>query len=386
MATSGTKGGSLSEVLKKQKKKAAEEGLDALVAVAPESVIYTCGFVIPSLRIQGLHRRLAMTVVTQEEAQNALVVVDMETSTAKRQSQWFSDIRTYREFEQEAAEVLVTTLKDFGLSRGRIGIELDYLPAMDFATLCQGLPGAEFVNANKMFLELRSVKTTEEIDRLRRAGRAADKAHKQVQNLAKAGMTEMEVANIISETMFREGIEDISVMIVASGERSVLPNVGPSTRILQAGDIVRIDLLGHIGAYFSDVARTYVVGDPKPEQSAMWTKLSNTLDALKAEIRPGVTTKRIYEVFAKCYEKVGLPASAFVGHGLGLSVHEHPWISKYDRFERPLEEGMVLCVEPFYISGGPDGYQLEDELIVTRDGFELITDQVDTKKLLQIAA
>src|SRR6266403_3187155 len=98
MASGATKGG-LSEILKRQKKRATEEGLDALVAVAPESVIYTCGFVIPSLRIQGLHRRLAMTVVTPEENQNALVVVDMETSTAKRQSQWFSDIRTYREFE-----------------------------------------------------------------------------------------------------------------------------------------------------------------------------------------------------------------------------------------------------------------------------------------------
>jgi Xaa-Pro dipeptidase len=386
MTAKGAVAGIASEILRKQRKKATEEGLDALVAVAPESVIYTCGFVIPSLRIQGLHRRLAMTVVTPDENQHALVVVDMETSTAKKQSQWFTDIRTYREFEEEAAEVLVATLSAFGLSRGRIGIELDYLPAMDFGVISRALPGVEFVNANKIFLELRSVKTPEEIDRLRRAGRAADKAHNQVQKRARAGMTEMEVANIISETMFKEGIEDISVLIVASGERSVLPNVGPSSRVLQAGDIVRIDLLGHVGAYFSDVARTYIVGDPKPEQSTMWTKLSNTLDALKAEIRPGVTTKRIYEVFAKCYQDVGLPASAFVGHGLGLSVHEHPWISKYDRFERPLEEGMVLCVEPFYISGGPDGYQLEDELIVTRDGFELITDQVNTKQLLRIAA
>lgn len=118
----------------------------------------------------------------------------------------------------------------------------------------------------------------------------------------------------------------------------------------------------------------------------MWSKLTTTLDALKAQIRPGVTTGRIYEEFARCFEEADLPASAFVGHGLGLSVHEHPWISKYDRFGRRLEEGMVLCVEPFYISGGPDGYQLEDELIVTRDGFELITDQVNTERLLQIAA
>jgi len=386
MATTSVTKGNASEILQKQKKVMVAEGLDALVAVAPESVIYTCGFVIPSLRIQGLHRRLAMTVVTPEQTnRDALVVVDMETSTAKRGSKWFTDIRTYKEFEQEAAEVMADTLKEFGLSKGRIGIELDYLPAMDFEVLRKALPSAEFVNANKIFLELRSVKTPEEIDRLRKAGRAADKAHLQVTKQAKAGMTEMQVANLITETMFKEGIEDISVLIVASGERSVLPNVGPSPRVLTAGDIVRIDLLGHVGAYFSDVARTYIVGEPTAEQADIWDKLVKTLDALKAEIRPGVTTKRIYEVFSNCFQRFNLPATAFVGHGLGLSVHEHPWMSKFDRFERTIEEGMVLCVEPYYIAG-KDGFQLEDEIIVTHDGFELITNQVDTRKLLRIAA
>jgi Xaa-Pro dipeptidase len=371
-----------SEILEKQKRALAQEKLDALVAVAPESVIYTCGFVIPSLRIQGLHRRLAMTVVTPDK--EALIVVDMETSTAKRRSRWFSDIRTYREFEQEASELLIEALQEFGLAKGCIGIELDYLPAMDFAVIRQAVPNANFINADKTFLELRSVKTHEEIERLRRAGRAADKAHQQVQKRARAGMTEMELANIITETLYREGIEDITVLVVASGERSALPNVGPSDRVLKPGDLIRIDLLGNIGAYCSDVARTYVVGDPTPEQTAMWQKLVDTLNALKAKIRPGVTTRQIYQTFAEKYRSVGLSPTTFVGHGLGLSVHEHPWICKYDRFERPLEEGMVLCVEPYYI-GENEGYQLEDEIIVTRDGFELITNQVDTSRLLQIA-
>lgn len=372
-----------SKILQKQKQGLATNNLDALVAVAPESVIYTCGFVIPSLRIQGLHRRLAMTVVTPDK--DLLVVVDMETSTAKKHSRWISDIRTYREFEQEASGLLVDALRELGLAKGRIGIELDYIPAMDFDVIRKDLPEAKFTDASHIFLELRSVKTPEEIDRLRRAGRAADKAHSEVQRRAKAGMTELEVANVISETLYREGIEDITVLIVASGERSVLPNVSPSNRVLRAGDIIRIDVLGNIGAYFSDVARTYVVGEPSREQTEMWKKLSDTLDALKAEIRPGVTTKRIYQVFAEKYKGFGLKAGAFVGHGLGLSVHEHPWISQYDRFERPLEEGMVLCVEPFYL-GGTEGYQLEDEIIVTGKGFELITDQVDTRRLLQISA
>lgn len=373
------------DILGKQKRVMVEEGIDALVAVAPESVIYTCGFVIPSLRIQGLHRRLAMTVVTPTDNKQALIVVDMETSTAKKHTKWFSDIRTYREFEQEATEVLVETLREYGLSNSRIGIELDYLPAMDFEVIRQALPKATFLNANRIFLELRSVKTPEEIEKLRKAGRAADKAHQQVQERAKAGMTEMEVANIITDTLYREGIEDISILVVASGHRSPLPNVGPTNRRLEPRDLMRIDILGHVGAYFSDVARTYVVGEPGEEQAATWKKLVDTLNAIKAEIRPGVTTSQIYRVFSDKFTKFGLPLSAFVGHGLGLSVHEHPWIAKFERFERKLEEGMVLCVEPYLLTG-PDGYQLEDEIIVTAKGFELITDQADTSRLLQIAA
>jgi Xaa-Pro aminopeptidase len=372
-----------SAILEKQRKSLSADKLDALVAVAPESVMYTCGFVIPSLRIQGLHRRLAMTVVTPDK--HALIVVDMETSTAKRGSKWFSDIRTYREFEEEASGLFIAAANEFGLANGRIGIELDYLPAMDFAVIQNGLPKANFVNADQIFLELRSVKTQEEIDRLRRAGRAADQAHYQVQKRARAGMTEMEVASIITDTLYKGGIEDITVLVVASGDRSALPNVGPTERVLKPGDLMRIDLLGNIGAYCSDVARTYVVGDPTAAQAAMWKKLVDTLNALKAKIRAGVTTKEIYQTFAEKYTSLGLKPTTFVGHGLGLSVHEHPWIAKYDRFERPLEEDMVLCIEPYYV-GETEGYQLEDEILVKKDGFELITDQVDTSRLLQISA
>jgi Xaa-Pro aminopeptidase len=372
------------EILAKQKQAMVEHGLDALVAVSPENVIYSCGFVIPSLRIQGLRRRLAMTVVTADD-KDALIVVDMETSTAQQRSKWFTDIRTYPEFEQEASGLLIDTLQEFGLAKGRIGIELDYIPAMDLDVVRGALPEAAFVNAEELFLDLRSVKTWEELERLRKAGRLADKAHQQVQHRARAGMTERDVGNIIFETLYGGGIEDVSVIVVASGERSVLPNVGPSDRVLQPGDVVRIDILGHIGAYCSDVARTYVVGDPSPEQASMWKKHVDALNLVKAEIRPGVSTGYLYRTFSDYFRSVGLEPYKFLGHGLGLSVHEHPWIATDPRFDRTLEEGMVMCVEPVQLTE-TEGYQLEDEIIVTTDGFELITDQVETTRLLQIAA
>lgn len=374
-----------SEILAKQKKAMVAHGLDALIAVAPGSVIYTCGFVIPSLRIQGLQRRLAMTVVTPDENKDALIVVDMESLTAKRRSQWFTDLRVYREFEQEASDVLVDTLKEFGLESGRIGIELDYIPAMDFMEIQKALPNATFMNAGDLFLDLRSVKTKEEIERLKRAGRAADRAHRSVLENARAGMSERDLGFIITQTLMNEGIDDISVLVVASGERNALPNVGPSDRILQPGDIMRIDILSHIDAYCSDVARTYIVGEPTAEQTRMWQIMVDTLKAILDELRPGVTSGHLYKIFADAYRGYGLDPYKFVGHGLGLSVHEHPWLGRDPRFDRVIEENMVLCIEPFYIgSDAKDGYQLEDEVLVTADGYELITDQVDTSKLLPI--
>jgi Xaa-Pro dipeptidase len=374
-----------SEILQRQRLANENEGLDALVAVSPTSVIYTAGFVIPSLRIQGLHRRIAMTVVTADENKKCLIVVDMEANTAAKRSEWLSDIRSYREFEQCAADILVSTLKQYGLAAGRIGLELDYLPAADFALIQNGLPKARFVNVSELLLELRSVKTRSEIDKLIKAGRATDKAHDAVVHHARAGMTEMEVADLITSTIFHEEVEDISLIIVASGDRSVLPNVGPSTRILQPGDIVRIDLLAHVGAYCSDCARTYVVGEPDRNQMATWKALVSTLDAIKSQLRPGVTSSALYKVFTDSYAAFGLKPSRFVGHGLGLSVHEHPWIGSLDRFNRTIEENMVLCIEPYCLTDS-EGYQLEDEVLITKNGFDLITNQTNTRSLLQIAA
>lgn len=373
------------QILEKQRKAILREGLDALIAVSPTSVIYTAGFVIPSLRIQGLHRRLAMTVVTADEGKKCLIVVDMETSTAAQRSSWLSDIRSYREFEQTAADILVSTLQEYGITNGRIGLELDYLPASDFAFIQHALPKAEFVNVSQLFLELRSVKTASEIDKLIKVGRATDKAHNAVSHHARAGMTEMEVADLIISTILHEGVEDISLVIVASGDRSVLPNVGPSRRVLTPGDIVRIDLLAHVGAYCSDCARTYVVGEPTRAQTEVWNALVCTLDSIKNSLRPGISSSALYKVFTDAYAGFQFKPSRFVGHGLGLSVHEHPWIGSLDRFHREIEKHMVLCIEPYLLTDN-EGYQLEDEVLVTDTGCELITDQTNTRSLIQITA
>jgi Xaa-Pro aminopeptidase len=194
-------------------------------------------------------------------------------------------------------------------------------------------------------------------------------------------MTEREVGAFIAERLFTSGAEGIKV-IIASGERSSLPNVPPSDRALEMGDIMRIDILGTLDSYWCDCARTYVVGEPDDEQRDTWQRMVESQAVVLEKIKPGVHTADLYQAFLDKWESYGYNPISFVGHGLGLQTHEGPYIGK--RFAGVLEEGMVLCVEPYLTEPGGMGFQLEDEIIVTSDGYELITDQTDASQLLEI--
>src|SRR6202140_2578364 len=138
--------------------------LDAIVCVSPENFAYITGFLSPT---QPLMRwRHAMALVTADGG-TALVVVDMEANTIRSKAPAGTDIAVWREFKLEAMKVLADLLRRRGLAAARIGIELDYLPAGDFAELRQLLPGAEFKAAQHLLARLRQVKTPGEIKILR---------------------------------------------------------------------------------------------------------------------------------------------------------------------------------------------------------------------------
>ncbi|MGQ9600685.1 MAG: M24 family metallopeptidase [Anaerolineae bacterium] len=370
-----------SDVIEKQKNAIRAKGWDALISISPENVTYTLGFVIPSLRF--LRRRLAAVVITAN-GDDALIVVDMEYESARQLSKVVTDIRQYAEFEQEMVDVLLTTIREKGLARGCIGIELDYLPARDFAMLSQRLPEARFLDAEKLFLELRSVKTPTEIEKLAKVSRASDLAHQRIVEEARVNMREIDLAAIIADTHYQLGISDMDTPTIVSGERSSMANDGPTLRRLRPGDLVKVDILAYVDGYCSDVGRTYVVGEPSREQLRIFSVLSDALAAMCAAIRPGVDTTYLYQRYAECFQAGGLVPTAVVGHGLGLSVHESPWISKHKHLQWTLQPGMVMCVETYTTLKGGQGYLLENTILVTDDGFKLLTDQSPSDRLLLI--
>lgn len=365
------------EIIRRQRDALRREDWHASIAVSPENVAYTAGFMVPSQPV--IRHRHALCIVTP--SREAMITVDMEFSTASRLSR-IADIRKWKEFADRPMAVLASTLTELGINRGRVGIELRYLPAADYAELVTLLPAVEWVDNDGWFAHLRMVKTPEEIALLREVGRLADEVHAAAYRQVRAGMTERDLGRVLMGELYARGVDGVRILIVASGERSGLPNAGPTDRVLTPHDLIRVDIIAHRRSYYSDVARTAVVGEPTARQREVWKRIVETHQALLSMIRPGVRTSALYAEFARRFREAGFPVSSFVGHGLGLHLHEEPLIGFVG--DTTLEEGMVLCVEPFIFADGY-GYQLEDELLVTGGGYDLFTDAVDTNRLLTTA-
>jgi Xaa-Pro dipeptidase len=366
------------DVIARQVRAMRGAGLDALVAISPENFAYVTGFLSPT---QPLMRwRHAMALVTAD-GQAALVSVDMESSTIRAKAPPGTEIAVWREFQLDAMTVLSELLRKHGLGAARIGIEMDYLPAGDYAALGELLPKVDFVPAQQLLSRLREVKTPEEIELLRRLSRIADRSITEAYRAVGIGSTEMDIAAALTRGLYEQGGEYFKLMIVATGGRSVFPNAGPTRRVLGHGDVCRVEIFPMIAGYHAGVCRTAAVGAPPPHAERIWANLTACKHLLLKEIKPGAPTKRIYELYLKKLAELDLPPISFVGHGIGLHLHEDPYLGPTE--DRALEAGMVLGVEPLiYETGFGFGMQNKDMLLVTDDGCEILSDYLDTDKLL----
>jgi Xaa-Pro aminopeptidase len=285
--------------------------------------------------------------------------------------------------------ILADQLKSLGLEAARIGIEMDYLPAGDFARLQQALPRASFSGNEAILSRLRQIKTKEEIALLRRLSHIADKSITDAIASVKAGDSEMDIAAHLTRNIYTLGAEHFKLMIVATGERSQLPNVGPSERKLQPEDVCRIEIFSVISGYQAGVCRTAIVQKAPPHAEKIWQNLVDCKYLLMRMIKPGASCIAIYEAFLAKLSELNLPPISFVGHGIGLHLHEDPYIGRTPVIGKSgdarLEAGMVLGVEPLcYQTGHGYGMQNKDMMLVTETGCELLSDYANTDRLLVI--
>ncbi len=373
------------EIVAKQVKAMQNAGLDAMISCSPENFAYLTGFVVPSQPL--IRHRHAMVIVTAD-GKTAIFGVDMEATTIKRREP-DTPSRIWAEFTDSAMAVLASQLKDLGLEAARIGIEMDYLPAGDFARLARELPKAQFSGNEAILARLRQIKTADEIVLLRRLSRIADQSITDALAAVKTGDTEMDIAAHMTRNIYTLGAEHFKLMIVATGERSQLPNVGPSERKLQLEDVCRVEIFSVIAGYQAGVCRTAVVQRAPAHAEKIWQNLVECKYLLMDMIKPGASCRAIYEAFIRKLSELNLPPISFVGHGIGLHLHEDPYIGKTPEIgktgDAQIEAGMVLGVEPLcYQTGYGYGMQNKDMMLVTETGCELLSDYADTDRLLVV--
>jgi Xaa-Pro aminopeptidase len=260
---------------------------------------------------------------------------------------------------------------------------MDFIPAGDFATLGQRLPQVQWTAVEAAMGRLRQIKTAEEVDLLRRLSVIADKAIKTAYDAVAPGRSEFDLAGVLTGTLYAEGAEYFKLLIIATGERSVFPNVGPTSRTLKNGDICRVEVFPIISGYHAGVCRTAQVGDAPPHAEEIWAKLTECKYMLLDLIKPGAICSDIYRAYSKKLEALGLPLISFIGHGIGLHLHEDPYLGLM--CDQPLEAGMVLGIEPLiYETGYGFGMQNKDMVLVTDKGCELLSAFSDTDRLIRV--
>ncbi len=225
------------------------------------------------------------------------------------------------------------------------------------------------VLATDVLRKLRMIKDPAEVDALREAGAAIDRVHARVPGFLTPGRTEADVATDIADAIIAEGHSEVAFVIVGSGPHGADPHHECSDRELQAGDIVVIDIGGpYDPGYNSDSTRTYCLGEPDVDVASRYAVLQRAQRAAVDAVRPGITAEQVDAAARDVLAAEGL-ADAFVhrtGHGIGLSVHEEPYIVAGNSL--PLQEGMAFSIEPGIYFPGQWGARIEDIVIVTADG------------------
>ena len=371
-----------------------EQGLSALVLAQPESITYAAG-AFPGVATFWRRAGAAFLIIPADaSAPLTAIVGDLQAKSFAAASA-IADVRSHRIWVEtdrfplrddgprrsprpaqyslrESINLLGEALREKTLS-GRIGLELGFIPTADFPEFHS--LAVTWVDCTRLVERLRAIKHPDEIAKLRRAACHAASGVAQLLEQVAPGMTATEMSRIwkaaAEQDAIRHGlpVPQSSWSYIAVGGDGFAPG-GPA----QPGDIIKVDVGCVIDGYSSDGARSTVLGTPRPEAQAIYDALHRAFDVGLALCTPGRPLAEIYRGIATCmwnqgYEGYG---RGHFGHGVGASIWSEEWPFIADDAEAVLEPGMVMALEtPWYIEG-LGGFIIEDQLLVTATGVEVM--------------
>ncbi|MGB9825806.1 MAG: M24 family metallopeptidase [Desulfofundulus sp.] len=255
----------------------------------------------------------------------------------------------------------------------RIAFEAESLTYARYRELEQEISGVEWVAEKGLVEKLRAQKDAEEIKRLREAIRLTDEGDLYLRSLLKPGLSEKDVALELEFYLRRKGATEPSFpFIVVSGPRSSLPHGRPSGRRLVPGDIVTVDFGIVYDGYCSDLTRTFILGPPTAQQKALYDLVLTAQERALALAGPGVAAASVDAAAREVIARAGYGEyfGHSLGHGVGLEIHEAPHLSSSSTEE--LQPGMVVTIEPGVYLPGLGGVRIEDVILITEHGREIL--------------
>lgn len=365
-----------------------EKEIDVVVATTPENVYYTSG--LWSLSHWLLKRTHVFVVLSRDDLEPVVILpksdVDLAADLPNRVAP--QNVRPYGTFffnkgdaldttEKEIldmaacettgspVEILVKTLKE--INGKKIAIDTVTLPVIN--SLKKAID-ADIVEGSSILQEIRMVKTDEEIAQLKMSFEIVEKAILGSLEIVKEGISEKELAAEFERKIY-ENRGNPAFTVIGFGKRSAFPNVQPSDKILKKGEIIRFDVGCVYNRYYSDMSRIASLSTPSQKYQDYYAAVVAGEERALQEIKSGVPVSRVFQTAVDTVKK-GIPhfERHHVGHGIGLELYDPPSLAEN---EAVLEENMVLCVETPYYEIGFAGVQIEDAVVVKKDGYELIT-------------
>ena len=374
-----------------------KKGLDGAIVSSPENFHYVTGFGGHQHTVSRQPGFTLAVMRADDKVPTHLTTMDFEAATFRIKAAGLNfvvdpydtwvGLKTWDEIAHGAVvpdktamessmDKLVQFMKACDLANKKVGVELDYLPVPYYKSLTEKFPEAEFVDISDLFVYARSVKQPDEIEMFRKLCRIADHGFTEVSKIAKIGVSERELVQCFREDVIKSGFCVPSAWSMFSTGPSSARLTLPGDGVVKDGDVVKFDagVNAEFDFYTTDTSRAWIIGNGDPALLKLKDRLYEGQRRMIAAAKPGLPINELYHT-AYDYVKEMFPCyrRGHQGHSIsmGPATAEAPYINASET--RPLEAGMILAMEvPCYIDG-VNGFNIEDMVLITEDGCEVLT-------------
>ncbi|MFC4768409.1 M24 family metallopeptidase [Effusibacillus consociatus] len=352
-----------------------ETDIDVSVVTSPANVRYLSGF------YSNPHERF-MGVIIPRKGTPFLIVPALDRE--KAEAEGTLPVHTHSDTDN-AVDILVGVLDSDAAAISQVAIEKSQMSVARLEELQSRFSNAKYANVEDRLTAMRMRKDGEELSLMRQAAQLADEAVAFAVTQMVPGKMEYELVQAIESFVKRQGADRMAFeTMVLAGEKSALPHGEPGTREIRKGDFVLVDLGIVWKGYCSDITRTFAVGDISEKQREIYEAVRRANAAAIQAVKPGVGAGVIDRAARDVIEDAGFGEFFIhrVGHGLGIDIHEPP--SMHGNNEQPLVPGMMFTIEPGVYIPGMGGVRIEDDVLVTETGVEVLTSYPKELRILPV--